>query len=258
MSDEPTGWHAHPLTVTILGFALTTGVLTYYEHLVSEREAMSAWKAQEQARIKADTAQAKEALSAITRAIQARALETDMVRSAIARGDATAIVPRKEIYDQVFRDWNLTMDYALFEMDDTMTLGLAAPNFLDWRLAVTRFVAWGQFRLADDCLTAAYDQSLANDFAPVQSVSEPACAQDWAEALREHTQAARACGSEVLVRGTEQLAQLQSIMLRRVADLKTIDLDWRAKLVLENDGAYGSYVTQAFEESQPVACALPE
>lgn len=240
---SPSIWR-HPLMVTILGFALTTGVLTGYEWFergqerkremrASEQAQLEIWRANEILRVQGLALTARETLSEAVRAIQSRALEADLLRSALDRGSPSEAAARKSRYDEAFRDWNIGFDQRFVGLSESLKLGAPAlNNVIDFAAVVDETASERDFAPMDLCLTKAFDLGRAQDFEKLDRSLELAQCdrKGWYWFTKKKAQDVRSCSRMMLRVGLMQIDQIERQMVAYLYELPKRKTNWEADL----------------------------
>ncbi|MCC6009224.1 MAG: hypothetical protein JJU40_16350 [Rhodobacteraceae bacterium] len=166
LSPPPPHWTRHPILVTILGFFLTTGVLTAYQQIESNSRTLESQRQEALNRIDFEEAVALEAVDSIFQPSFRLLADLHLFERALSRGDDADIASRKGVYDESFRDWMLFLPSFSRSLSDIFQFIRASANgeSLD-SLALVRDAYYGAvgsyngvlITAAGRCLTDAHD-----------------------------------------------------------------------------------------------------
>lgn len=158
-------WGRHPLVITVAGFICTALIGNTLESRFAERDKLRI----EQERIlhKAKERE-EEALSDLRNFVELafeRQVRSDLVRSAIIRGNKDEAIARKAAYDEVYTQWNIELFPRLKNL---RTLTNIRQEYLEDEQSIferaVEYTILSRFGAADWCLTSAYDFSYRSDF----------------------------------------------------------------------------------------------
>lgn len=164
-SKSPWELLRHPLTITIVGFVMTSFIGNELDDRFSKREET---QIREQRILTAARAREKEALRDLRSFVElayARQVRSDLVRSAINRGNGPEAIARKATYDEVYTKWNIELFPRLKNL---RTLTNIDDRQVEHRQSIfekaVEYTILPLFGAADWCLTSAYDFSYRNGF----------------------------------------------------------------------------------------------
>jgi hypothetical protein len=199
----------HPLFLTLAAFTLTTFVGGTLER-----------KYRNKAEIRASEVQAIDALNEFITLANSRTVETDLLRSAIRRQSKDEVVERKRNYDAAYKIWNVNFSTNMIRLRSS--IAQHPENSMDeqgvYEKVVILSIAYN-FKQADACITAAYDQSRKSNFGDISDFRSSACHNtssdgQWHEFVRNRTEKVSHCaqalqdfmGREIRLISAERLA----------------------------------------------------
>lgn len=187
-AEDTSAWHGilrHPLFLTVFAFIVTTVIGGYYDGVLKDRA---------EARANADAAIAE--LEAFAQLVYERQIRTDLVRSAIFRGNQAEALARKAAYDRIFVQWNTDLHANLL----SLRYHLGSDEETVFEASVVEVII-PAFQRSDTCLTVAYDVSFRAGFpSPPPSEQITLAANDIAADRKR-------CGA---VEGTRWASELDS------------------------------------------------
>jgi hypothetical protein len=138
-------WLRHPMIVTIVGFALTTGLLAAFQHRVDSKS-----------QIREETRQALLLLDEFTLLMNRRSNEILLISSAVRRDSRGELKLRKQRYDDYYREWNNS--YQAWNRRTIENMGVSDGFDKDpFYGIVEEKIGASLFEPLDDCVTKAYD-----------------------------------------------------------------------------------------------------
>lgn len=208
--DEPDkrkiNWGRHPLVITIAGFFCTAVIGNVLDNRFAERD--KARIEQERVLQKAQDREA-EALADLRSFVELayeRQVLSDLVRSAIGRGNREEAIARKKAYDAVYTKWNVELFPRLKNLR-TLTSIRGGP--VEHKQSIferaVEYTILPRFGAADGCLTTAYDVSYRQAF-PFPSVKSEiqsggncnGVGANWTTYMRQNRDDVRECIGGIL------------------------------------------------------------
>ncbi|MEL7468085.1 MAG: hypothetical protein AAFN27_06510 [Pseudomonadota bacterium] len=158
-------WGRHPLVITVAGFVCTALIGNTLEARFAERDKMRVEQERILQKAKEREAEALADLRSFVELAYERQVRSDLVRSAIIRGNKDEAIARKAAYDEVYTQWNIELFPRLKNL---RTLANIRQEHLKDRQSVfekaVEYTILPSFGAADWCLTTAYDFSFRADF----------------------------------------------------------------------------------------------
>lgn len=103
----------HPLFLTVFAFIVTTIIGGYYDSVLKDRADARAAEERARSQATADAQAAVQGLEHFATLVFERQTFTDLLRSAIARGDGYEARHRKTAYDKLYVRWNVELTLNL-------------------------------------------------------------------------------------------------------------------------------------------------
>lgn len=197
----------HPLFLTIVAFCLTTFIGGVYDHILNQRDVA-----------RTEARQALDGMREFSTLVFGRQTRSDLVRSAVSRGDGVDARARKAAYDEIYVRWNNTLPLNL---SDLRAYVGPRDNSKIYEKAVNQSIRVA-FRETDVCLTHAYDVARRAGFpypapeVPMQArpggpdgkLTQPCGGEHWYTYLKTRHNRVRACMNTVLNNSVPQIQRL--------------------------------------------------
>jgi len=150
----------HPFVLTVLGFCLTAIFGSLLEREYSAKQVAQAEREAAIVLAHEQEAEAQRAFAAIEALTSERITRGAMLKSAIKRGSAEEVGPRKRVYDEAYVDWNTEIQARFVELRRhvTDTNGNVSVLGTKYEAAISK-VLTPMLSQIDACLTQAFDQT---------------------------------------------------------------------------------------------------
>ncbi|WP_412564231.1 hypothetical protein [Thalassobius sp. MITS945101] len=150
----------HPFVLTVLGFCLTAIFGSLLEREYSAKQVAQAEREAAIVLAHEQEAEAQRAFAAIEALTSERITRGAMLKSAIKRGSAEEVGPRKRVYDEAYVDWNTEIQARFVELRRHVTDTNGDVSVLGTKLeaAISKTLT-PLLSQIDACLTQAYDQT---------------------------------------------------------------------------------------------------
>ncbi|MEL6999913.1 MAG: hypothetical protein AAFP68_16765 [Pseudomonadota bacterium] len=243
-------WGRHPLVITVAGFVCTALIGNTLEARFAERDKLRVEQERILQKAKEREAEALADLRSFVELAYERQVLSDLVRSAIGRGNKDEAIARKKAYDAVFTKWNIEV-YPRLKNLRTLTNIRGGP--IEHKQSIfekaIEYTILPRFGAADWCLTTAYDISYRQDFPFPSLKTEIQSGQNcngaganWTTYMRQNRNEVRECIGGVL-----------SYMIREIRHQSATVLD--PPPTPEEVKKRGTEIAEALRESCPVLSA---
>ncbi len=223
----------HPLLIAIAGFGLTFFVGGAIENQVSESNRLAQNRDLRVERAYALETQSEQIVRDFVELVHRRAIESNLLRSAIERRSTPEFLPRKAAYDDTYREWNEKEAWhalglrRVWASDRRALLEEESPYETVAAEHISRVFGW-----IDSCLTRNFDRVAKTVMSDERYTNIPGnyCAhrddgEEWADFVQNQSRRIRRCSLAIMNLSLGILRQRTDAEVARVLGVEGEDTD---------------------------------